>query len=431
MKKVNVIALMVIVIAGLLLSGCGLISESWHEHKFDIKQNEETHYYECACGEKIEEECHKYKWIVDKAATESETGLTHRECEVCGMVSHENTVVSVLDCEEVSATWLIDGDMQPSPPFFGYKIFVDKNRHSYENVFDIYVRDIYPWYEYAVKDGLFSIKLEESPYFEIIGASEYSVPDYNASNNMNMEFKFTVKATYPCSLPEWFVFKIKCEYDKEKEQELRREAIYMDCNFDEEYFFTIKDLLYINDSEGMILGESGRKIFYDSLNREYLNHVIESKTEYFSRVFEFESGDKPYISVDADDTYISYQSKNIKVRLYLSQEYLFLYDKFLQHDSNLNKDIAIDILNIMVENNVIPTAVYEKELQYIETREIGRGGIHIAYGFIIFEDFNWGNMPEYIYEENQENVENIYNCVEGNSAQLYLEDEIVPVGSVK
>ena len=42
------------------------------------------HWRECDCGFKAELAEHTYKWVVDKEPTETETGLKHEECTVCG-----------------------------------------------------------------------------------------------------------------------------------------------------------------------------------------------------------------------------------------------------------------------------------------------------------------------------------------------------------
>lgn len=46
--------------------------------------DDNTHWHECACGEKIDEAKHDFEWIVDKAPTATEVGSKHQECKVCG-----------------------------------------------------------------------------------------------------------------------------------------------------------------------------------------------------------------------------------------------------------------------------------------------------------------------------------------------------------
>lgn len=46
--------------------------------------DDNTHWHECACGDKIDEAKHDFEWIVDKAPTATEVGSKHQECKVCG-----------------------------------------------------------------------------------------------------------------------------------------------------------------------------------------------------------------------------------------------------------------------------------------------------------------------------------------------------------
>lgn len=56
-----------------------------HEYKEEWESNEINHWHECkVCGSKLVEEKHTFKWIIDKEATETEKGLKHAECTVCG-----------------------------------------------------------------------------------------------------------------------------------------------------------------------------------------------------------------------------------------------------------------------------------------------------------------------------------------------------------
>lgn len=46
--------------------------------------DDNTHWHECTCGDKIDEAKHDFKWFVDKAPTATEVGSKHQECTVCG-----------------------------------------------------------------------------------------------------------------------------------------------------------------------------------------------------------------------------------------------------------------------------------------------------------------------------------------------------------
>jgi hypothetical protein len=46
--------------------------------------NDNTHWHECTCGEKIDETAHAFDWVIDKAPTATEAGSKHQQCTVCG-----------------------------------------------------------------------------------------------------------------------------------------------------------------------------------------------------------------------------------------------------------------------------------------------------------------------------------------------------------
>lgn len=43
-----------------------------------------AHWHQCTCGEKIDETAHTFEWVVDKAPTAAEVGSKHQQCTVCG-----------------------------------------------------------------------------------------------------------------------------------------------------------------------------------------------------------------------------------------------------------------------------------------------------------------------------------------------------------
>ena len=50
----------------------------------DWQHDENNHWKLCACGEKLGEADHAFEWVTDKEATETQAGLRHEECTVCG-----------------------------------------------------------------------------------------------------------------------------------------------------------------------------------------------------------------------------------------------------------------------------------------------------------------------------------------------------------
>ena len=49
----------------------------WH-------QDETNHWNICECGEILNLEAHTFRWMTDREATQTEPGLRHEECAVCG-----------------------------------------------------------------------------------------------------------------------------------------------------------------------------------------------------------------------------------------------------------------------------------------------------------------------------------------------------------
>ena len=73
-----------------------------HTHTANTEKwesNDETHWNPCTgedCGEHLNEAAHSFEWKTDREATESETGLKHEECTVCGAKRSENTQIDKL-----------------------------------------------------------------------------------------------------------------------------------------------------------------------------------------------------------------------------------------------------------------------------------------------------------------------------------------------
>lgn len=46
--------------------------------------DDQGHWHKCSCGEILDKEAHKLKWVITKDPTDTESGLKHQECETCG-----------------------------------------------------------------------------------------------------------------------------------------------------------------------------------------------------------------------------------------------------------------------------------------------------------------------------------------------------------
>lgn len=57
-----------------------------HAHQYSGKwiSDATNHWHECQCGEKSAQGAHQFKWVIDRDATATKTGLKHQECTICG-----------------------------------------------------------------------------------------------------------------------------------------------------------------------------------------------------------------------------------------------------------------------------------------------------------------------------------------------------------
>lgn len=61
------------------------ISATGHNYEEEWLSNDTKHWHECKnCGSMGDEAEHTWKWIIDKEATDTEKGLKHEQCTVCG-----------------------------------------------------------------------------------------------------------------------------------------------------------------------------------------------------------------------------------------------------------------------------------------------------------------------------------------------------------
>lgn len=68
-----------------------------HSYGEEWKSDKTNHWHECTvCGEKADVAEHTFgDWIIDKEATDTETGLKHKECTVCGYEESEIIPVTI------------------------------------------------------------------------------------------------------------------------------------------------------------------------------------------------------------------------------------------------------------------------------------------------------------------------------------------------
>ena len=72
-------------------------SESW-------VTDENSHWHECACGEKTDVAEHQFIWVVTKEAEVGVAGEKHEECEICGYEKASVEIPAMADGSETGDT---------------------------------------------------------------------------------------------------------------------------------------------------------------------------------------------------------------------------------------------------------------------------------------------------------------------------------------
>lgn len=66
--------------------------EADHSHQYQWNKDQNSHWKECACGERTEEASHNWEFVTDQEATETEEGIGHESCTVCGYEKEKVTI---------------------------------------------------------------------------------------------------------------------------------------------------------------------------------------------------------------------------------------------------------------------------------------------------------------------------------------------------
>jgi hypothetical protein len=359
----NKLILLIILLATLMLSGC--------EHN------------------------HDYKWVMG-----SSPSLAFEMCDSC---------FHVRNIEEEYSSPVVSKSVVGGPEAFlssdiDFVAEVDSGIYDYNEEFDI--RLTVSMYTSYVKEGPLYVKLAESPYYEIVGDSEFIVSDFGNQDSREQvnEFVFRVKPTNQCSSVEAFDFKIKfTPTDQLKLSPYENYAWYRSP--DEEYFYGFYKLSFINDSVGMLIndGEGKTKTFYDSINREYKNGTLD-KDSYIDRLYEYNLNDSvnlevSYVNGKASQPYFKYSSKNIRAEFYLKEDLEYLISLFDDRTEEPSDILSKKLINILYENGYITEEEYKNEIKYIENNPTSRRSYIIYHQFIPFSLYVKMNQVDFIYED--------------------------------
>ena len=96
------------------------VTGNTHTHSYgpDVWNSDTSyHWHECTdanCPDKADsikdKAKHTFKWVIDRKATTSKTGIKHKVCTVCGYTCNENTKIAKLDSENNSSDSNTDSD---------------------------------------------------------------------------------------------------------------------------------------------------------------------------------------------------------------------------------------------------------------------------------------------------------------------------------
>ena len=437
MKKLKILLSVVSVLLVMLLSSC--VESKPHEHDFQMKSDNLYHYLECECGEKKGETYHHtYEWINGEDPT-----LASLECAECDWVYDYE--------KEFNKPVLVvprgGGGGEPAmAPIMSYQISTEKGIYNIGEEFEITLS--LNLNDSNLLDGPFHVKLAKSPYYEIVGDDEYVIEDFCASDYRGkkdsiVDFKFKVRAIAPSDLPHSFEFKIKCNANQ---QHFEYYTVYKDkrlgipyySDFSEDYFITILAMSFRTSEKDIIIGENSNKFFFDSMNRQYISSNL-SKEDYVKRYYERATLDMPsIICFDSEDKYnrdcISYVSKNIRARLYLTNSFDLLSKKYEKNNATSDKEIALEVIEILFSNNILTKSQYESEKAYISSSAVGR--VELICSIREYQELIPFESSAYdvwlIYNEQKTFFENHDTPVDSdyNSASIYLKESIVPLNEI-
>lgn len=378
MKKIfKVIYLITFLTIICLTSSC-----SNHEHNYELYGNELKHYYQCQCGKITNMENHDSIWITDKAATKESPGYKHQECLICKTKHSLNTVINPLKGNPLKFNTDVGpvfGTMPAFQPFINYDIFIESDSYDYGEEFQIHlwISPVFQTHD-IIAEGDLKLKIEESDSYEVIGKKEVVIKNFSADSDRTY-IQFTIKAVDKSNLVDKIQFKLKFNYKEKGMQDYLSTSTKAKSewiNLDEEYFYSIDQLVYIADSKGIML--AGKKIimdiydaennlFYKSINREYNSNTID-KNEYIKKCYQHVTKDQSYIYVN--DEYIRYVSKNIRAYFYIDFDYEEVKNLYNSDNESEKQAYASELIYLLYNQNYISEETYLQELEYIKTKGI-------------------------------------------------------------
>lgn len=312
-----------------------------------------------------------------------------------------------------------------------FSITTNETSYNYGDEIEITtaIQFTYVWAD----EGVFTVFLEESPYFEIIGEKEYvfeniKQEDYCCLKGTNKIItKFKIKIEEPCYAMNYF--NIMADYKPTNNSSIIE---YRGAT-------PLKRTCCILDSQGIIVhqtpysydhGEDGvhgtnytkstvrelgeNDLIAASLNREYLAGAsIEDLIDRYVE-FTYVGMEKPvasvykYYSYNSDKRHsVSYVSSGLRFKIYLpaDHEYLDMYDDVIdkngKNHAKSDKKYAEMILRLALDNNVITEKEYNAEIERIYDNSryitVGNGTPRMFPDNLVFDDPRGDDYFNYVF----------------------------------
>ncbi len=370
---------------------------------------------------------HDYDWVNGEDYQKA-----YLRCKTCYMPFDPDKLYD----EPVKVEGSIGGDLTFTSLIY-YEIYVDSGHFDYGEEFDITLKiEIRRNY---IELGEFSVMLSESPYFEFVGDNEQSILISEEDYNQFREFKFRIKVTDHCRVPQDFEFRLKFNDNKYFKRDAAVDWGQLPWYYlpDEEYFYGFKHLSFINDSHGIFIEDSTRRayLFHNSINREYLAGLLDKDT-YIDRVREYVFSNGTYtIALDENTHEIEstvrcrYLSPNFRAKFNLLMEgniYRILkdYEDNYENGEALCANMLVDML---YAKGYISYDEYLNELEYIYNAKPNLSRFSAYPEMMPIAEYYEEHFYDYTYTEDGVSSYNSSNTTEGNNAYVYLSSDKIDV----
>ena len=398
MKKIKVILLAIVVLLCLAFCGCGLFKHT-----------------------------HDYEWVNGEDYTKA-----YLRCEKCFVRFDPDKLYE----EPVHIRGAKDGNFAPIA-FVYYEIDVERGRFDYNEEFDISFRiGIDKSY---IEPGDFNIKLEESPYFEIVGDKEQSISVSEDTYNKYHTFRFRVKPTTPSNIVRAFDFKMKFNPTKYFIRIASESYADLPWYYDpsDEYFYGTKQLSFISDSHGMFLEDNfrGAYLFHNSINREYLAGVID-KDAYLDRAREYEFSTGTFRAFFEETSgelkgtvRCRYLSANMRAKFnfYIDGKYYEQIKYWKENDEDFRVKLANLLVGILYDKGYISSEEYKKEINYISEMQPNGAAYCLYPEMMPIAEYYKEHYYDYSYVEDNTTSHDLSSDAEADFAVVQLASDRIDV----